>query len=76
MTKRPPKYGISVSISLNKGDDEYAINHRSVARISLTEDVTSGTDPVEYLRTVINREFKRKFKDLDLPYELDVISDE
>ena len=61
-------YEVNVELSIRKEGDVL----RHIERVSLTDRVPEGEDPVQHLRKLISREFKRKFADLELPYDEDV----
>lgn len=59
-----PDYKICFSFSLKHGD--YG---KSEGDISVTESVPKGEEPIAFLRSRINKEFKRIFSDRELPYD-------
>lgn len=62
----PKTYEVSVSLKIRDGE---SYSQASIASVSVTDQVPPSVDPVAHLRSLIGREFKRKFSDLELPYE-------
>lgn len=61
------KHDISFSFSINKG--HYG---SEVVKLSITETVPEGKDPVDYLRERLGVEIKRVTKDVEFEVELSV----
>lgn len=65
----PRSYEVSLTLTI----DHAGYTSKPIESVTLSEQVPAGIDPVVHLRAAINREFKRKFSALELPFEEDAI---